>query len=44
MPHEKAAEIIHQGKGLHFDPDVCEAFAGIEDEFRLIAERFADGH
>jgi putative two-component system response regulator len=42
MAHDKAAEIIRNGGGLHFDPDVCEAFSGIEDEFRLIAERFAD--
>jgi putative two-component system response regulator len=42
MSHEQAAEIIRKGAGLHFDPDVCEAFHGIEDEFRLIAERFAD--
>ena len=40
--HEEAADIIRKGAGLHFDPDVCEAFFGIEDEFRLIAERFAD--
>ena len=42
MSHAEAAAIIRQGQGLHFDPDVCEAFFGIEDEFRLIAERFAD--
>jgi putative two-component system response regulator len=42
MGHGEAADIIRKGAGLHFDPDVCEAFAGIEDEFRLIAERFAD--
>jgi putative two-component system response regulator len=40
--HQEASDIIRQGAGLHFDPDVCEAFFGIEDEFRLIAERFAD--
>ena len=43
MSHAQAAEIIRKGQGLHFDPDVCEAFFGIEDEFRLIAERFSDG-
>jgi putative two-component system response regulator len=42
MSHAEAAEIIRKGSGLHFDPDVCEAFFGIEDEFRLIAERFTD--
>jgi putative two-component system response regulator len=42
ISHEEAAMLIRQGAGLHFDPDVCAAFYGIEDEFRLIAERFAD--
>ena len=42
MSHDEAAAIIRKGAGLHFDPDVCEAFYGIEDEFRLIAERFSD--
>jgi len=42
LSHKEAAEIIRAGRALHFDPDVCDAFFGIEDEFRLIAERFAD--
>ncbi len=42
MPHEKAVEIITQGKGSHFDPDMVDAFVQIEDEFRRIAQRYAD--
>jgi putative two-component system response regulator len=42
MPHEKAVGIIVEGKGLHFDPDVADAFVGLQDEFRAIAARFAD--
>ena len=42
MPHQQAVEIIAQGKGTHFDPDVVEAFLVIEQEFQAIAERFAD--
>ncbi|MCX7143860.1 MAG: two-component system response regulator [Proteobacteria bacterium] len=42
MPHEKAVEIIQQGKASHFDPDVVDAFIMIADEFRAIAQRFAD--
>jgi len=42
MSHAEAADIIRKGRALHFDPDVCDAFFGIEDEFRLIAERFTD--
>jgi len=36
-------QIIREGRALHFDPDVCDAFLEIADEFRMIAERFADG-
>src|SRR5204863_5848573 len=26
--HQEATDIIRKGAGLHFDPDVCEAFFG----------------
>ena len=39
---EKAAEIIKEGRGKHFDPDVVEAFLGLQGEFMEIAERYAD--
>ena len=42
MSHAEAAEIIRKGRALHFDPDVCDAFLEIEDEFRMIADRFVD--
>ena len=42
MTHEKAVEIIIQGKGSHFDADIVEAFLELQDEFRAIAARFAD--
>ena len=42
MSHERAVEIITEGRGQHFDPDVVEAFLAIEDEFRAIAQRFGD--
>lgn len=42
MPHEKALEIIIEGKGSHFDPDVVDAFLEVQDEFRAIAARFQD--
>jgi putative two-component system response regulator len=42
MPHEKAVGIIVEGKGLHFDPDVADAFVELQDDFRTIARRFAD--
>jgi putative two-component system response regulator len=42
MPHEKAVDIIIEGKGRHFDPDMVDAFVEIQEEFRAIAQRFSD--
>ncbi|MCF8179201.1 MAG: two-component system response regulator [Sulfuritalea sp.] len=42
MPHEKAVAIIIEGKGVHFDPDVADAFVELQDEFRVIAASYAD--
>ena len=42
MPHEKACQIIHEGSGTHFDPDITEAFMKINEQFKEIAQRYAD--
>lgn len=42
MPHEKAVQIISEGRGTHFDADMIDAFLEIAEEFRSIATRFAD--
>lgn len=42
MPHQEAANLIVQGKGKHFDPDVTDAFLAIQDEFKAIAQGFTD--
>jgi putative two-component system response regulator len=42
MPHHKAAEIIRQGRGTHFDPDLVDAFIQLEGAFREICETYAD--
>ncbi|WP_426338415.1 response regulator [Pseudoduganella sp. S-14] len=42
MPHEQAVQIITEGKGKHFDPDMVDAFIGLQEEFRAIAARFHD--
>ena len=42
MPHEQAVDLIREGKGQHFDPDMVEAFLEITDEFQAIAAQFAD--
>jgi putative two-component system response regulator len=40
--HTEAVAHILQGHGTHFDPDVTDAFLAIQDEFRLIAEKYKD--
>ena len=42
FPHEKAVQIIIEGKGEHFDPDLVDAFVEIQETFRNIALTFAD--
>jgi putative two-component system response regulator len=38
----EASDIIVAGRGGHFDPDVVDAFLAIHEEFRAIAQRYAD--
>jgi putative two-component system response regulator len=40
--HSKAVEIIAEGKGQHFDPDMVDAFLEIHEEIRQIAIEYAD--
>ncbi len=42
FPHEKAVQMIVEGKGRHFDADVVDAFVELENTFRNIALSFAD--
>jgi putative two-component system response regulator len=42
FPHERAVEMIAEGRGKHFDPDITDAFLEIREDFRTIAKRFAD--
>jgi putative two-component system response regulator len=42
MSHDDAVAIIADGRGVHFDPDIVDAFLAIQDEFRAIATRFSD--
>ena len=39
---EKSLAIMREGRGSHFDPDILDAFLAHTDEFKAIAERFAD--
>ena len=40
FPIEKALGIIREGRGSHFDPDVVDAFFGIENKILEIRKRF----
>lgn len=42
FPHNKAVQIILDGKGNHFDPDMVDAFIELQEEFRKVALEFAD--
>lgn len=42
MTHTQAIEIINNGRGEHFDPDIVDAFNKIEASFKEIAQRFTD--
>ena len=42
LSHERATQIIFEGRGTHFDPNVVNAFLQSNDEFQAIAVRFAD--
>jgi putative two-component system response regulator len=43
MPHEGAVQIMVEGRGKHFDPEMLDVFVEIQEEFRAIAAKFVDG-
>ena len=42
MSHAASVEIIREGRGSHFDPEVLDVFLELADEFNDIARRFSD--
>jgi putative two-component system response regulator len=42
LPHEKAVEIIRDGRGRDFDPVITDAFLAIAGEIRTLAQKYAD--
>ncbi|QDQ25149.1 two-component system response regulator [Chitinimonas arctica] len=42
LSHAEAVDLIREGRGHHFDPDVVDAFMQISEEFRIVAEQFSD--
>jgi putative two-component system response regulator len=42
LPHEEVVNMIKEGQGSQFDPDVVDAFLHVQEDFRAIAQRFQD--
>jgi putative two-component system response regulator len=42
VSHDRAVQIITEGRGVHFDPAVVDAFLEVHEVFRSIAVRHAD--
>ncbi|MDT7518884.1 HD domain-containing phosphohydrolase [Rhodoferax sp. TBRC 17660] len=42
VSHDRAVQIITEGRGAHFDPAVVDAFLEVHEVFRSIAVRHAD--
>ena len=42
ISHEEAVQIIIEGKGSHFDPDVVDAFLEVKEKFLQIALKYAN--
>jgi putative two-component system response regulator len=42
LTREQAVDLIVQGSGKHFDPQVVEAFMAIQDELQSIADKWID--
>jgi len=40
--HEKAVQIIIEGRGQHFDPVLIDTFSAMSQTFRMIADEFRD--
>ena len=42
IARDAARDIMLEGRGTHFDPDILDAFLAIDDEITAIVERFPD--
>ena len=42
LPHEEVAEMLRQGRGGQFDPNIVDAFLDLQKEFQDIAHRYQD--
>ncbi len=41
--HKQAVEVINEGRGTQFDPDIVACFMEISDDIRELAKKLADG-
>ncbi len=42
LSHDRAADIIRNGRGTHFDPEIVAIFEALEETFRTISKEYAD--
>jgi len=42
MTHDAAIEIMYEGRGTHFDPDIFDAFLQVQAEFQACAQRLSE--
>lgn len=42
MAHSQAVQIILQGRGTHFDPEIIDLLVDVIDEFQVIARGYSD--
>lgn len=42
IPHTRSCEIIAEGRGTHFDPEVVDAFLRERNEFQLVSTQLGD--
>lgn len=43
MPFEQAKNLIVEGRGRHFDPDITDAFEAVFDDFVSVAQKYHNG-
>lgn len=42
MPVDKVHQIMLEGRGAHFDPDIVDAYIALQEEFKEIARQYTD--
>lgn len=42
MPHPEVVDLIERDAGIHFDPEVVDAFIAVKTEFMEVAQRYSD--